>query len=108
MKRISSLLSVGVVLAASCLLVPELRAVWFDPVGVGAVTGLGGFPCGFGYGGYGYGGGTVAGSYLQGMSQVVAAQGQYNEATAKAAISYEEARTKYIDNSKLWTDTYFK
>ncbi|MGQ0634422.1 MAG: hypothetical protein ACT4QC_07425 [Planctomycetaceae bacterium] len=58
------------------------------------------------YGGY-YGGGTAAGNYMQGKSQVIAAKGQYNEQTSKAMMNVEDARSKYIDNEKKWTDTYF-
>jgi hypothetical protein len=62
---------------------------------------------GMGYGGYGnYGGGTAAGNYLNGMSSVIAAQGQYNVQTSEAAINNEEARSKYIDNRKKWTANY--
>ncbi|HTI50672.1 MAG TPA: hypothetical protein VL475_06970, partial [Planctomycetaceae bacterium] len=82
---------------------------WFNPgvggfagrvgVGYGVGYGLGGYGYGgMGYGMGGYGGGTAAGNYLQGMSQVVRAQGQYNEQTSRAMINYEDARTKYIDN----------
>ncbi|MGQ0634424.1 MAG: hypothetical protein ACT4QC_07435 [Planctomycetaceae bacterium] len=104
MSRTSFSLCLGIVAGACCFSASEALAVWFNPVGLGAVTAFGGYG---GWGG-GWGGGTVAGNYMQGMSQVVAAQGQYNESTARAAISYEEARSKYIDNSKKWTDTYFQ
>jgi hypothetical protein len=62
---------------------------------------------GYGYGG-GFGGGTLEGNYLQGMSQVVRAQGEYNYNTAQAGISYEEARSKYLDNQKKWSQNYFQ
>jgi len=62
---------------------------------------------GYGYGGYGnYGGGTAAGNYLNGMSSVIASQGQYNALTSEAAINNEEARSKYIDNRKKWIANY--
>jgi hypothetical protein len=88
---------------------------WFNPrMGVAGAMGVGYGIGGYGRGGYGYGygmggygGGTVYGSYLQGMSQVIRAQGQYNEQTSRATINYEEARTKYIDNRQKWTETYF-
>lgn len=84
------------------------EGVWYAPrVGIGYGVGYG-----LGYGGWGwgygnYGGGTAAGNYMQGAAQVIRAQGQYNEDTSKAMINYEEARTKYIDNRKKWTETYF-
>jgi len=85
------------------------KGVWYAPrVGIGYGVGYG-----MGYGGWGgwgwgnYGGGTAAGNYMQGAAQVIRAQGQYNEQTSKAMINYEDARTKYIDNRKKWTETYF-
>jgi hypothetical protein len=94
---------------------PSLEARWYNPrigYGVGLGYGLSGYGLGgYGYGGYGWGGygygGTAGGNYLQGMSQVIRAQGQYNEQTSRAMINYEDARTKYIDNRKKWTETYF-
>jgi hypothetical protein len=62
---------------------------------------------GYGYGGYGYGG-TVEGNYLQGMSTVIRAQGEYNLYTAKAGVNNEEARSRYLDNKKKWTENYFQ
>lgn len=59
----------------------------------------------FGYGG-GFGGGTLEGNYLQGMSQVIRSQGEYNLNTAQAGISYEEARSKYLDNQRKWSENY--
>jgi len=85
---------------------------WFNPevAAVGAVAG-GPFGAGIygglvGYGG-GFGGGTAAGNALFGMSQVIRAAGDYNEATTRAYINYEEARKGYIANRREWTDTYF-
>jgi hypothetical protein len=70
-------------------------------------------PYGGGYGGYGYGGGwggggTAAGNYMQGMSTVIRSAGEYNLATAQAGVSYEEARSKYLDNNKKWSENYFE
>jgi len=59
----------------------------------------------FGYGG-GFGGGTLEGNYLQGMSQVMRSAGEYNLNTAQAGISYEEARSKYLDNQRKWSQNY--
>lgn len=58
------------------------------------------------YGG-GYGGTTAAGSYMQGAAEMTAAAGQYNLLSSEAAINMQEARSKYIDNRKKWTETYF-
>jgi len=63
---------------------------------------------GYGYGGHGYGGGTAAGNYMQGMSSVIRAEGQYNLLTSQAGINYEESRSKYLDNKKKWTENYYQ
>jgi hypothetical protein len=59
------------------------------------------------YGGYGYGG-TVEGDYLWGMSQVIRAGGEYNFNTAKAGVNNEEARRRYLENKKKWTQNYYQ
>jgi hypothetical protein len=59
------------------------------------------------YGGYGFGG-TVEGDYLLGMSTVIRAAGEYNLYTAKAGVNNEEARSRYLDNKKKWTQNYFQ
>src|SRR6478672_2396235 len=61
----------------------------------------------FGYTG-GFGGGTLEGNYLQGMSQVIRSEGEYNYNTAQAGISFEEARSKYLDNQKKWSQNLFQ
>lgn len=72
-------------------------------VGLGYSLGGGWWP------GANYGGATTAaGSYASGMSQVIRAQGEYNAYTAKAAIDYQEARSKAIENHEKWTETYFQ
>ena len=47
---------------------------------------------------YGYGRG---GSYANGMANLIRAQSQ-------AAVNYEQARSKYIDNKQKWTQNYYK
>ncbi len=42
------------------------------------------------------------------MGKAIRAQGQYNLDTSAATINLEEARTRQIDNRKLWTNTYFE
>lgn len=62
----------------------------------------------FGYGYSGFGTGTTPGAaYLSGISQIIWAQGEYNEATSRAYINYEAARKNYIANRKQWQQTYF-
>jgi hypothetical protein len=45
---------------------------------------------------------------MQGMSTVIRSAGEYNLATAQAGVSYEEARSKYLDNNKKWSENYFQ
>lgn len=101
----------GVTLILSSLAVARLAysevvaSAGFHPFGgFGYGMGYGGY----GYGGYGYGGGTVAGNYLNGMSNVIRSEGQYNVLTSVANINNEEARSKYIDNRKKWTENYWQ
>ena len=61
------------------------------------------------YGGvYGSGGGTVAGSAMTGMSNVISAKGNYNLSTSAAAINMTQAQKNEIQNQQLKTDTYFQ
>jgi hypothetical protein len=46
---------------------------------------------------YGYG----AGGYTNGMANLIRAESQ-------AAVNYEQARSKYIDNKQKWTQNYFQ
>lgn len=84
----------------------------FSPPYYGGGYGGGGFGGGGygGFGGWGWGGwgGTVAGNYLMGLGRAIRAQGQYNLDTSAARINLEEARSRQIDNRKLWTKTYFE
>src|SRR5438309_202192 len=59
-------------------------------------------------GGGSYGGGTPAGNYFSGLAQVIRAEGDYNLETAQGLINYEEARSKYIENTNKWTQAYFQ
>jgi hypothetical protein len=79
------------------------EAVVFRPF-----VGFGGYGMGYGGYGYGYGGGTVAGNYMNGMSNVIRAEGQYNLLTAQAAVNNEEARSRYLDNKKKWHEIYLQ
>jgi len=71
---------------------------WYVPGGVGPAYG-------YGYGGYGAT--TPAQGYMQGMSEVIRAQGEANKSTAEARIANEQARSAYIDNQKKWAETYY-
>ncbi len=62
---------------------------------------------GGGYGGYGGGASTAAGSAMNGMSNVISAQGQRNLNNSAAAINWTQARSNQIQNHQQATDTYF-
>ena len=51
----------------------------------------------YGYGGYRYN----PGAYMNGMANLIRAQSQ-------AAVNYEQARSRYIDNRQKWTQNYFR
>ncbi len=67
-------------------------------------------PGGGGYGGWGFGGGfgggTPASFETQAMSEMVRAQGEFNMMSSAAMVNVEEARGKYIENQKQWTELY--
>ncbi len=87
-----TLLTIG---ALSCG-VAEAQVRWYAPqVGYG------------GYGGYGYGGAsTPASAAGHAMADMTRSQGMYNAMTSGAMVNVEEARGKYIENQKQWTDLY--
>jgi hypothetical protein len=64
-------------------------------------------------GGFGYAGGyemspaTPAGSILEGLAQVVRAQGDYNLATSAAAVNWTTATRQSIQNEKDYVEAYF-
>ncbi len=80
---------------------------WYFPgavgYGAGLATGWGGWGGGYGWGGMGM---TPGASYGHAMADVVRSQGQYNESSARAMVSFEEARGKYIQNERQWTEVY--
>ncbi len=81
----------------------------FYPPYYGGGSGYGGGGRGWGgWGGWGGVGSTAAGSYLTGMGNAIRAEGQYNLDTSAAAINLTEAQRRRIENSKLWTQTYFE
>jgi hypothetical protein len=61
------------------------------------------------YGGYcGSSPGTVAGSAMNGMANVISSKGNYNLSTSAAAINMTQAQKNEIQNHQLYTDTYFQ
>ncbi len=68
------------------------------------------FPSGGG-GGYGWGGaygGTAAGSYLNGMGNLVRSAGYANVMNSIAAQNYEQAYSLDLNNRLMATNTYFE
>lgn len=63
-----------------------------------------------GYGGWsGYtGASTAAGSAMNGMSNVISAQGQRNLSNSAAAVNWTQAQKNEMENYSQWTDTYFQ
>ena len=62
-----------------------------------------------GGGGWGYGGGqTPEGAALQGMSQVISAQGQYNLATSAAAVNLTQAESNQLKNNVQGVQTFWQ
>lgn len=91
-----------VALFAAC---SQAHARWYRPparfaVGVGTAAYLGGYG---GYGGY-----SPVEGYQRGMADVIRSKGQAAQDYAKARISYEDARTKYLDNKLKWTKIYWQ
>jgi hypothetical protein len=74
----------------------------------GTAAGFRGFGVGYGLGDGqgGYGGGTVASNSLNGMSNVIRADGEYNLPTSATGVNNEEARSRYLDNKKKWSENY--
>ncbi len=62
-----------------------------------------------GGGGWGYGGAqTPEGAALQGMSQVISAQGQYNLATSAAAVNLTQAESNQLKNNVQGVQTFWQ
>ena len=60
-----------------------------------------------GYGGWGGGGQTPEGAALQGMSQVISAQGQANLANSAAAINWTQAESNSLQNQVQGVQTFW-
>lgn len=52
-------------------------------------------------------GATAASAYLHGAAAVIRANGRAARNISRARINNEEARSRYIDNQRKWTETYF-
>lgn len=62
----------------------------------------------YGYPGYGWGANTAAGATAMGMGAMIQAQGAYNQMTAEAAKTAEEAKSLALDNKLKSAETYDK
>ncbi len=63
----------------------------------------------YGGGGWGYGSAqTPEGAALQGMSQVISAQGQYNLNTSAAAVNYTQAESNQLRNNVQGVETFWQ
>jgi hypothetical protein len=70
-----------------------VHAQWYMPYG--------------GYGGYGYGGASTPQSAAgMAMGDIIRSQGMYNQMTSAAMVNVEQARSKFIDNQRQWTEVY--
>lgn len=95
---------------------PRAAALWgANPYnGYGSYGGFGmnsiGWHNGYGsYGGFGYSGVATFPviPYRGGVADVIRSRGEYNEATSRSYINYEQARKGYIENRKQWQQAYF-
>lgn len=100
-RPLISTLVIVATIAACCSTCDAQRRRWYRP-GVAAA----------GYGVYGGWGGGFSSTALEGaqrgMADVIRAEGEANESDARAAIDYEEARSRYMDNKNKWTETYLQ
>src|SRR5690349_12415551 len=58
--------------------------------------------------GYGYHSSTLEEGVQRGYASVVSAQGQANYLNGQAAVYFQEARNRAIENDELATTTYFR
>lgn len=58
------------------------------------------------FGGGNGGVGTPFSAEQHGIADMVRSEGLYNVLTSEAMINYEDARGKYIDNGRKWTELY--
>jgi hypothetical protein len=92
-------LSLALVIGALTATNAFAQARWY----AGPHVGYGGY--GGGYGGWG-GASTPASAAGHAMADMTRSQGMYNVMTSAAMINVEDARSKYIENQKQWTEVY--
>ncbi len=90
-------------LATAAVMLAQGAAVQYQPaVPAGDTIAVGGFFPGS------CGASTAAGSALNGMASAISAMGNYNLSTSAAAVNMTQARRNAIENSALYTDTFFQ
>lgn len=91
------------ILAAAAILLAQSAAAQYQPaVPEGDTVNAGGYYPGT------QGASTAAGSAMNGMANAVSAMGSYNLSTSAAAVNMTQARRNSIENSQMYTDTYFQ
>lgn len=97
-------------LGAACLLLysdsASAQRRWYGYRGYGGVN-----PGYFGGPMFGFSGNfasTAAEGRARGFADVVRSAGDYNLKSSEAAINAQEARSKYIENQKRWTEVYWE
>lgn len=101
MRRVPLLALAVLIVTASSSADAQLRTGWYR-----SPYRYAGLPYPYGRYGYGFTSNPVEGARY-GMAEVIRARGQAYEAAARGMVSYEEARSKYLDNRKKWTETYW-
>jgi len=69
-------------------------------------SGAYGYPGGYGYG-YGYHSSTLEEGSLRGLGALTASQGEANYYNSLAAINFQDAYARYVQNRQKATDAYF-
>lgn len=85
----------------------QAQVRWYRPGPYALGVGTGAYLGGYGYRG-GLGGYSPSLGYGLGMAAVTQARGQAAKDYAQARISYEDARSKYLDNKLKWTKVYWQ
>ncbi len=101
------------VLASGALFLTAIAAAQTEPAGSGSPPYQPAVPAGSmnfvgGFYGGNSGASTAAGSAMNGMAHAVNAMGNYNLSTSAAAVNMTQARRNAIQNSAMYTDTYFQ
>jgi hypothetical protein len=65
-----------------------------------------GYPGGYGYG-YGYHSSTLEEGWLRGLGALAASQGEANYYNSLAAINFQDAYARYVQNRQKATDAYY-